>query len=283
MTRPVATLDNSRHDAAVTAAIHAMTLAWEAPPDLEALASSAGLSPGHFQRAFKRRVGISPKRFAQHLKLTRAEDLLRRRTGVLEATYAAGLSGPGRLHDLMVECVAMTPAEYRNAGTDLRIQYGIAPTPVGQALVASTQRGLCWLSFGDMNQGLAELRRDWSRAAFEQNNSISSEIARELCRADAGAQGRPITVLLRGTNFQMQVWRALLRIPHGSLRTYGDLAHQVDAPAASRAVGAACGANRVSWLIPCHRVIGQSGALTGYRWGSDAKRALLAREGAFAT
>lgn len=275
-----ATMLLATHDAAITDAIELMARQWDTPPDLAMLARRANLSPGHFQRAFRARVGVSPKRFAQHLKLTRAEDLLRRRANVLDVAEGAAVSSLGRLHDLTVRCVAMTPAELRANGANLAIRFGTLQTPVGPALVGVTNRGICWLGFGDPQDQLRQLQQTWSAATLVPDEAAATEVGQQLTAADARANGRPITVLLGGTNFQLQVWRALMRIPPGSVATYGDLAADLGRPSASRAVGAACGANRVSWLIPCHRVIGQTGTLTGYRWGTDHKRALLAHESA---
>ena len=262
----------------MTRAIERLAVRWDDPPTLNGLAAEAEMSPAHFQRVFKSLVGVSPKRFCQHLKLTRAQDLLARRASVLEATYASGLSGPGRLHDLTVQCLAMTPAELRGGGRGLSIRVGALATPAGEALVGVADRGICWLGFGDVAEQRRQLRATWPNATVEDDDAAANAIASQLHDADRRGDGRPVTVLLSGTNFQMQVWRALLRIPPGRVATYGDLAANLNHPTASRAVGAACGANRVSWLIPCHRVIAGTGSLTGYRWGEGRKRLLLARE-----
>ena len=285
------------HDDAIAHALRRLAAEWQAPPTLEALAAGAGLSAAHFQRLFKARVGISPKRFAQHLSLTHAKALLaRRRASLLDAALDSGLSGPSRLHDLFVAAEAMTPGEYKSAGRDLVIRWGVHASPLGPALLATTDRGLCWLSFGDEREGFAELADDWRAATLVRDDdatrgTAAAIFARPAARNDAAgarvgpgsarAAGGPITVLLRGTNFQMQVWRALLRIQPGAVTTYGDLAASLapdGSPRAVRAVAAACGANRVSYLIPCHRVIQSTGALCGYRWGLAHKRALLALE-----
>ena len=269
----------------VAAAIHDLARRWQDPPALEELAETARLSPAHFQRLFRARVGISPKRFAQHLALTRAKALLARRRSLLEASLGAGLSGPSRLHDLFLAAEAMTPGEYKAAGRALAIRWGIHLSPLGPAVLGITHRGICWLSLGDEEAGIAELHEDWSAATLMRDDAAIAPIARAILSprpAPRSACG-PITVLLRGTNFQMQVWRALLRVQPGAVATYGDVARAIDpeqSASAVRAVAAACGANRVSYLIPCHRVIQSTGALCGYRWGLDHKRTLLALEGA---
>ena len=266
------------HYHAVAEAIARLAEQWENPPPLDELARRAGMSPPHFQRVFKRFVGVSPKRFAQHLTLTRAQGLLARRATVLDAALDSGLSGPGRLHDLTVRCLAMTPAECRDRGRGLTIRVATIATPIGPALVGVAPRGLCWLGFGDAGEQRRQLRETWSNATLANDSDAANGIERQLAAASSKAANQPITVALAGTNFQMQVWRALLAIPPGRVATYGDLATSIGRPAATRAVGAACGSNRVSWLIPCHRVIGSTGTLTGYRWGERHKRALLARE-----
>jgi AraC family transcriptional regulator of adaptative response/methylated-DNA-[protein]-cysteine methyltransferase len=270
-------------DAAVTRAIRHLAEHWQDPPSLEALAERvAGMSPGHFQRRFKALAGISPKRLVQQLRLTRAKDLLARRASLLEASLELGLSGPSRLHDLFVSAEAMTPGEYKARGKDLVIRWGVHATPIGPAVLGLTDRGLCFLGFGDGKTGLASLERDWSAATLVHDAGATRPIARRIFeRAGGGKSGSPLPVLLRGTNFQIQVWRALLKIPYGAIATYGDVAKAIDETGGGRsvrAVGMACGANRVAFVIPCHRVIQSTGALCGYAGGLDRKRALLALE-----
>lgn len=251
------------------------------------------MSPAHFQRRFKARAGISPKRFCQHLILTRAKDLLSRRVNLLDASLGAGLSGPSRLHDLFVAAEAMTPGEYKARGRSLVIRWGVSESPIGPALLAVTDRGLCWLGFSAQREDVAKLQRNWSEATLVHDQRAIDPIARAIFQApparparSSGCEARrnlPLPVLLRGTNFQLQVWRALLNIPHGAIATYGDVARSLEdqmpgAARAVRAVAAACGSNPVSYLIPCHRVIQSTGALCGFGWGLDKKRALLALE-----
>ena len=271
-------------DAAVTRAIRHLAEHWQAPPSLEELAETvAGMSPAHFQRRFKSLVGISPKRFAQQLTLTRAKDLLARRANLLDASLDLGLSGPSRLHDLFVSAEAMTPGEYKARGRSLEIRWGVHASPIGPAVLGMTERGLAFLGFGDERSGRASLERDWSAATLVRDDRTTAPVARSIFDRGkaAGQRDAPLPVLLRGTNFQLQVWRALLKIPRGSIATYGDVARTIDERGEGRsvrAVGMACGANRVAYVIPCHRVIQSTGALCGYAGGLDRKRALLALE-----
>ena len=278
--------DQERADPVTRAIIH-LARHWESPPSLEELAEQiAHASPAHFQRLFKARVGISPKRFCQHLTLTRAKDLLTRRANLLSASLATGLSGPSRLHDLFISAEAMTPGEYKERGKSLTIRWGVADSPIGPALLATTERGICWIGFSAEAADIEKLQRNWAQAALVRDDRAIGPLARRIFAAHASAHSKPtpLPVLLRGTNFQIQVWRALLRIPWGSIATYGDVASSLehDTPGATRAVravAAACGTNPVSYVIPCHRVIQSTGALCGYGWGLDKKRALLALEG----
>lgn len=261
------------------------------PPALDALAAELGLSRFHFQRLFTRLAGISPGRFVHHLVLQEAKDLLARRSSVLDAALDAGLSGPGRLHDLFVAHEAVTPGEFKARGAGLRIAYGFHPTPFGTCLVGVTERGVCALSFVDddgaapqaaRGRALDGLRARWPRAVLEEAPARTEPVA-AAAFAPPGAADRgrtPLRVLLHGTNFQVQVWAALLRIPPGATATYGDVAAAVGRPGAARAVGRALADNPVACLIPCHRVIRGLGVLGGYRWGEDRKRMLLAWEAA---
>jgi len=240
-------------------------------PSLERVAASAGLSPAHFQRLFKRWAGVSPKRFLQYATAEHARRLLAESRPVLDAAFEAGLSGPGRLHDLTVHVHAMTPGEVRRAGDGVTIRYGGHDTPFGRAIVGVTERGVCALQFGD---ALEDVRRRWPRARFVRDDSAAAEVGARLF--DGGA----VSLDVRGTNFQIRVWEALLCVPPGAAVSYGELARRVGAPRAARAVGSAVGANPVAVLIPCHRVLRGTGAFGGYRWGAERKRALLAWESA---
>jgi len=249
-------------------------------PSLAEVARGAGLSPAHFQRLFTRWAGISPKRFLQFLARERAVDLLRRSATVLDAAYEAGLSGPGRLHDLLVSVDAATPGEVASGGRGVEVAWGFSPSPFGECLLGITDRGICHLSFtvaGGRAAALADLRRRWPRAALRENRAL---IAVTAARVFAGSGRSKIRLHLAGTNFQLKVWEALLRIPRGAATTYGDVARRIGRPTAARAVAGAVAANPVAWLIPCHRVLRSLGALGGYRWGVERKRAMLGWEAA---
>jgi AraC family transcriptional regulator, regulatory protein of adaptative response / methylated-DNA-[protein]-cysteine methyltransferase len=253
-------------------------------PSLAEVAAEVGLSEFHCQRIFSRWAGISPKRFLQFLTATHARTLLLERRSVLSAAYAGGLSGPGRLHDLMVSVHAATPGEIKTGGEGVEIAFGVQPTPFGEAFLAASGRGVCALAFVEGDDGAAardRLRRDWPRATLREDAVRTAALARRIFDAPAEQPGEaPIRLHVRGTNFQLRVWEALLRVPAGEVTTYGDLARSIEAPRAARAVGAAVGANAIAYLIPCHRVIRETGAFGGYRWGPPRKRALLAWESA---
>ncbi len=249
-----------------------------AQPTLEQVAAQVGLSPFHFQRLFRRWAGVSPKQFLQATTVTTAKRRLRDSESVLEAAFSSGLSGPGRLHDLMVTVEAMTPGEYKRRGAGTCIRHGFVDTPFGEALLASTDRGVCYLAF--VEPGQRECAREalvaaWNRARHVEETSSAAALAATIF---GGVFEEPLRLCLRGTNFQLQVWRALLRIPEGALVSYGQLARRLGRPTASRALASAVGRNPVAYLVPCHRVLRSTGALGGYRWGLTRKRAILGRE-----
>ena len=261
------------------------TLTWisahfEEQPTLANIASRAGASPCHFQRLFSRWVGLSPKKYVQYLTLDRAKASLDASQSVLAAAFASGLSSPGRLHDLFVNIEALTPGEYKRGAAGLVIRHGIHDSPFGPCLLMHTKRGICGLAFvdeSDDGRTLASLGARWPNAHLMADPGPGAELAARVFAA-RGKGGDPLTVLLHGTPFQIQVWEALLRIPPGALTSYQGLANYIGKPNASRAVGAASGANPISYLIPCHRVIRKSGALGGYRWGLGRKLAMLSQE-----
>lgn len=246
-------------------------------PDLKTLAQQANLSEGHFQRQFRAWAGISPKRFCQYLTVEYAKAHITEADSLLDLSLATGLSGPGRLHDLFVTLEAMSPGEYKQGGAGLTIRYGTHPTPFGPCLVAMTARGVCHLQFLDEEAETATLQAAWPRAELVEDREATAPAVEQIFDP---ANSQNLILHLRGTNFQIQVWRALLRIPFGSLTTYQHLAQALGKPTAARAVGNAVGNNPVGYLIPCHRVIRGSGELGGYRWGLDRKAALIGWEAA---
>ena len=251
-------------------------------PRLEEAAEAAGLSPFHFQREFTRYVGVSPKAFVGHLTLGHAKQELARGASVLDAALEAGLSGPSRLHDLCLKIEAMTPGDYAKAGRGVAIDYGFHACPFGTALVLATDKGVCGLGFGDEGEEedlLADMQARWPKAEYRENAERTSKIAARIFASERHTDGA-LTLHLMGTPWQIKVWEALLAIPSGKLVTYGTIAEKICTPRASRAVGAAVGRNPISLLIPCHRVLGSGGALTGYHWGITRKRAMLALEAA---
>ncbi len=252
----------------------------ERQPDLGELARVAGLSVFHFSREFRRWAGLSPTRYLRTLSLSAAKRELDDRGSVLTAAWAAGLSGGSRLHDLFVQFDAVTPGEYKAGGAGLRLRYGYADSPFGRILAATSDRGLAYLAFVDGSEAraLAELRRRWPRASLEQDDAATARLARQVFTARDGH----IVLAPVGTNFQVKVWQALLEIGSRGPTSYGELAAAIGSPGASRAVGQAVGANPVAWLIPCHRVLRRDGALGGYHWGVERKRAMLAWEHAAA-
>jgi AraC family transcriptional regulator, regulatory protein of adaptative response / methylated-DNA-[protein]-cysteine methyltransferase len=252
-------------------------------PSLETMAEQARLSPFHFQRIFKRWAGISPKRFLQYVTLANAKLALADGASVLDAAFDAGLSGPSRLHDLFVACDAMTPGEFKALGERLVIRWGLHEAPLGRVLVGSTERGVCWLAFveADDRPVIAEFEREWRGARLVRDDPGAAAVAARAFEIGAPS-AEPLPLLLRGTNFQIKVWEALLRIPFGRLVSYQAIARAIGQPKAVRAVGRAVGANNISWLIPCHRVILSTGIIHNYRWGVTQKRILVDFEAAVA-
>lgn len=251
-------------------------------PSLEEIAAGVGLNAHHLQRIFTIWAGVSPKQFLRYLTLDHAREVLRGDASVLDATFDVGLSGPSRLHDLFVTFEAVTPGEASTRGRGLEIRFGFHDSAFGRALVGLTERGICWVSFHDADDGraaLAELQAEWPEAALVKDGERTWAAAGRTLADGAIAAGEPLRLWAQGTNFQIKVWEALLRIPTGRLATYGDVAVAIGRPTAGRAVGSAVGSNPISLLIPCHRVIRASGRFeTGYRWGTARKRALIAWE-----
>jgi AraC family transcriptional regulator of adaptative response/methylated-DNA-[protein]-cysteine methyltransferase len=269
----------------VAAAIAYLEQHYQQQPQLDELADHLHLSPFHLQRLFSRWAGVSPKRFVQYLTANHAKALLANEHSVLDATYATGLSSPGRLHDLLVVTEAVTPGEFKSGGAGLTIAYGRHSSPFGEALVGVTERGICALAFVDAATGgwaaaVAELQARWPAAHLVEDCAQSALYAEVAFRPRVDAVQSPLRLLLKGTNFQLKVWEALLRIPAGVTCSYEEVAAAIGRPGAARAVGSAVGSNPIGYLIPCHRVIRKSGIVDGYHWGTTRKKALLAYEAA---
>ncbi|HEX2696241.1 MAG TPA: methylated-DNA--[protein]-cysteine S-methyltransferase [Anaerolineales bacterium] len=248
-------------------------------PELSEVASAVGLSEFHFQRLFTRWAGISPKRFLQYVTRESAKEMLDQSKNLLDTTLEVGLSSLGRLHDLFVTTEAVTPGEYKSRGAGLTIRYGLHPTPFGECLIGVTDRGICHLGFVQTGEGDAidTLAADWQEAELIEDQRSTAPLVAPIFLINA-RQEMPLHLYLRGTNFQIKVWEALLRIPSGSVTTYEGLANQIGSPRAARAIGSAVGHNPVAVLIPCHRVIRKLGEFGNYRYGAARKMALLGWE-----
>jgi AraC family transcriptional regulator of adaptative response/methylated-DNA-[protein]-cysteine methyltransferase len=254
---------------------------WREQPEIEAVAEAAGVTPTELHHLFRRWAGLTPKAFLQALTLDGAKRLLRDSASVLDATFGVGLSGPGRLHDLFVTHEAMSPGEWKAGGEGLTMHFGFHPSPFGQALVMATERGLAGLAFadgGEEREALADMKRRWPKANYVEDKERTAPIAKRIFDSSQWKPQQPLRVVMIGTDWEVRVWEALLQIPMGRLATYSGIAGKVCAPAAARAVGAAVGKNPISFVVPCHRVVGKSGELTGYHWGITRKRAMLGWE-----
>ena len=254
---------------------------WRAQPEIDTIAEAAGGSATDLHHLFRRWCGLTPKAFLQALTLNHARDLLRSSASVLETSYEVGLSGPGRLHDLFVTHEAMSPGEWKVGGEGLTISYGFHPSPFGTALVMITPRGLAGLALADAGKersALTDMRKRWPKAKYVEDFAATAPTARRIFDPKLWLPEQPLRVVLIGTDFEVRVWEKLLTIPMGKLTTYSDLAAKAGSPKAARAVGAAVGKNPICFVVPCHRVIGKSGELTGYHWGLTRKRAMLGWE-----
>jgi AraC family transcriptional regulator, regulatory protein of adaptative response / methylated-DNA-[protein]-cysteine methyltransferase len=254
---------------------------WREQPEIEAVAEAAGVTPTELHHLFRRWAGLTPKAFLQALTLDGAKRLLRDSASVLDATFGVGLSGPGRLHDLFVTHEAMSPGEWKAGGEGLTMHFGFHPSPFGHALVMATERGLAGLAFadgGEEREALADMKRRWPKANYVEDKERTAPIAKRIFDSSQWKPQQPLRVVMIGTDWEVRVWEALLQIPMGRLATYSGIAGKVCAPAAARAVGAAVGKNPISFVVPCHRVVGKSGELTGYHWGITRKRAMLGWE-----
>jgi AraC family transcriptional regulator, regulatory protein of adaptative response / methylated-DNA-[protein]-cysteine methyltransferase len=290
---------DSRDFARIAKAIRYIDGHFREQPRLTAIASHAGLSEFHFNRLFRRWAGVTPKQYLAFVTGQEARGAIARQPSVLDAAYSVGLSGPGRLHDLIVTLDAVTPGELKALGSGITIHYGLTPTPFGDALLASTPRGLCHLAFVDSRErekALEELRGRWRNAELVRDDARAREFANRIWNfkgGDGGQPGKPmgqpgrpmgqpgrpmgqLNLHVAGTNFQLKVWQALLDIGVRGHTTYSALAEAIGAEGSARAVSNAVGANPVGWLIPCHNVLRRDGSLGGYHWGEDRKRAILA-------
>jgi AraC family transcriptional regulator of adaptative response/methylated-DNA-[protein]-cysteine methyltransferase len=251
-------------------------------PGLAELAGHLGLSPFHFHRLFSDWAGVTPKDFLQCLTLAYAQRRLRAGQSILDTALEAGFSGPGRLHDLCVTLEAASPGELKSGGEGWRLVFGFAETPFGEAITAEGPRGICYLAFVDRQDrraAQAALQEAWPAAELARDDQAGARLAAQVFnRYKVGDEPPSLRALVRGSAFQTRVWKALLRVPPGSLVTYGRLAAAIGQPSAARAVGSAVGSNPLAYLIPCHRVIRETGVLGGYRWGAQRKRAMVAWE-----
>jgi AraC family transcriptional regulator of adaptative response/methylated-DNA-[protein]-cysteine methyltransferase len=257
---------------------------WRDQPSLDAISEAMQLPTTQAQKLFHRWAGLTPKQFVQAMTLDHARALLESGACVLDAALDSGLSGPGRLHDLFVVHEAMTPGEYGARGKGVNIAYGFHESPFGLALVMATGRGLCGIAFAESadsaarHAALDDMTRRWPKAIYTENPAETAPLAARIFDPACWSEDQPLRVVLIGTDFEVRVWETLLRIPLGKGTTYGDIAGHIGKPSAARAVGRAVGANPISFVVPCHRVIGKSGALTGYHWGLTRKRAILGWE-----
>jgi AraC family transcriptional regulator of adaptative response/methylated-DNA-[protein]-cysteine methyltransferase len=249
-------------------------------PNLDEVAANVGLSEYHFQRLFTRWAGVSPKRFLQFVTKESAKELLNKSENLLDTTHQVGLSSLGRLHDLFVTTEAMTPGEYKSKGEGVTIHYGIHLTPFGKCLIGLTERGICHLGFvqGSEGEAIDNLVNDWKEAKMVEDYRATASLVGPIFDLQFNTRIKPLTLHLRGTNFQLKVWEALLQIPNGAATTYEGIASRIGKPSATRAVGTAIGHNPIAVLIPCHRVIRKAGEFGQYRYGEVRKKALLTRE-----
>jgi len=254
---------------------------WRTQPAIEAMADAAAVTPDELHHLFRRWAGLTPKAFMQALTLDHAKGLLRDSASVLDAALDSGLSGPGRLHDLFVTHEAMSPGEWKTGGAGMTLRFGFHPSPFGTAIVIASGRGLAGLAFADPGgepAALADMQRRWPRAIYAEDHAGTAALAQRIFDTKLWRADQPLRVVLIGTDFEVRVWETLLRIPMGRAVSYSDIATRINSPKASRAVGAAVGKNPVSFVVPCHRALGKSGALTGYHWGITRKQAMLGWE-----
>lgn len=265
----------------VRRAITFMTEAWRAQPDIARIARAAGTTPDELHQLFRRWAGLTPMAFIQALTIDHARRLLRQSASVLDAALETGLSGPARLHDLFVAHESMSPGEWKAGGRGLTLHYGIHASPFGAAILIASARGLAGLAFADPGEEktvLADMQRRWPHADYRENRAVTAPLARRVFDTSSWRSDQPLRVILIGTDFEVRVWETLLRVPFGRMTTYSAVASDVCTVKASRAVGAAVGRNPLAFVVPCHRVVGKTGKLTGYHWGLTRKQAMLGWE-----
>ena len=267
----------------VRRALAFMTEQWRRQPSLDEVAAHLGITATHLNHVFRRWAGITPKAFLQALTLDHARALLRANASLLDTALEVGLSGPARLHDLFVTHEAMSPGEWKAKGEGLTLAYGFHPSPFGEAIVVATARGLAGLGFVDGDDrpaAFADMQRRWPKAIFKLDQKATEDLAQRAFDPAAWQSDRPLRIVFIGSDFEVRVWESLLKIPMGAATTYSSIASHIGKPKAARAVGAAVGKNPISFVVPCHRVIGSTGALTGYHWGLTRKQAMLGWEAA---
>jgi AraC family transcriptional regulator of adaptative response/methylated-DNA-[protein]-cysteine methyltransferase len=276
-------LKNANADdyALVCRAVEFIAENWRDQPSLETIAEEVGMKPLGLQRLFTRWAGLSPKGFLQALTLDHARGLLSDSASVLDASYEVGLSGPGRLHDLFVTHDAMTPGAFKARGEGIAISYGFHPSPFGRALVMATEHGLAGLAFADEGEEarvLADMRARWPRAVYVEDPAATAAYVARIFDPETWRPDRPLRIFMIGSDFEVRVWETLLKLPFGRATTYSDIAAHIGRPTAARAVGSAVGRNPLSFVVPCHRVLGKGGSLCGYHWGLTRKRAIIGWE-----
>lgn len=272
--------DSSDYDT-VRRAIEYISENWRDQPSLDRIAAAVNLRPLSLQRLFTRWAGLSPKAFVQALTLDHARSMLDDSASVLDTTFEVGLSGPGRLHDLFVTHEAMTPGDYKARGEGLVIRWAFHASPFGQSLIMATDRGLAGVGFADPGRegaALADMKRRWPRADYVEDHEATAPYARRIFDPDTWRPDRPLRIVMIGSDFELRVWETLLSIPLGKATTYSDIAAHLGKPKAARAVGSAVGKNPISFVVPCHRVLGKGGGIRGYHWGLTRKRAILGWE-----
>jgi AraC family transcriptional regulator of adaptative response/methylated-DNA-[protein]-cysteine methyltransferase len=265
----------------VRRAIGFMHSQWRDQPSIEAVADAASLTPDELHHLFRRWAGLTPKGFMQALTLDHAKGLLRDSASVLDAALDSGLSGPGRLHDLFVTHEAMSPGEWKTGGAGMELRYGFHPSPFGTAIIIASDRGLAGLAFSDPGQekpAFDDMVRRWPAATLIEDTNGTAGLAQRIFDSKLWRADQPLRVVLIGTDFEVRVWETLLKIPMGRAVSYSDIACKIENPKASRAVGGAVGRNPISFVVPCHRALGKSGALTGYHWGITRKQAMIGWE-----